>query len=385
MDSDRSIRIATFNVALNRSERGALRRELLSGESRQATRVAQIIQLVRPNVLALLELDWDGSQETLSIFHDSYLMRSWSGTSAIEYPYRRQFPSNTGMPVPFDLNADGEIALPEDAQGFGNHEGQYAFSILSQIPLAWDRSRTFQMLLWSSMPGNLMPIADDATPTGIPPDAKEVLRLSSKNHVDVPLADSELHFIIAHPTPPIFDGPERRNSLRNHDEIRLIADYIGASVPENDEWRTAYLFDDEGTPGGLPDDTPFVVLGDMNADPFDGVSHAGAIWQLLSHPRVHPGAAYGIYTPASRGALQNAARPTADLPEAAEHHVRGRGNSSFHTTVWKLRVDYCLPSRELSVIRTGVFWPTDEHQHAHLVQGTVASDHRLVWADIGGF
>ena len=35
-----------------------------------------------------------------------------------------------------------------------------------------------------------------------------------------------VHFLVSHPTPPVFDGPEDRNGTRNHDEIRFWADYI---------------------------------------------------------------------------------------------------------------------------------------------------------------
>ena len=53
----------------------------------------------------------------------------------------------------------------------------------------------------------------------------DALRLSSKNHVDVPVeVNGEIvHILAAHPTPPVFDGPEDRNGLRNHDEIRFWA------------------------------------------------------------------------------------------------------------------------------------------------------------------
>jgi endonuclease/exonuclease/phosphatase family metal-dependent hydrolase len=72
------------------------------------------------------------------------------------------------------------------------------------------------------------------------------------------------------------------------------------------------------------------------------------------------------------------------MPEAREHERSNprRGNATFHTTVWKLRVDYVLPSAGLATEQTGVFWPVAEHQHAHLVAGTSSSDHRLVWADV---
>lgn len=380
MAETQSVRVATFNASLNRPARGELLAELAGGGSRQAQRVAQVIQLVRPNVLALMELDYDGTQQALDVFHNQYLMQSWNGSTAVHYPYRRQFASNTGIPIPYDLNHDGTIARPEDAQGFGRHEGQYAFSILSQLPLAFEEARTFQTLLWSAMPENLLPIADEQTPTGIRGEAAAILRLSSKNHVDLRLTDSGVHLLLAHPTPPIFDGSERRNARRNHDEIRLLADYLS---PDSSD----YIVDDAGREGGLPASEEFIILGDMNADPFDGVSFRDAIWQLLSHPRVLEDSAYGLLTPASRGGLQNADRPMPDMPEAAaeDERRRPRGNASFHTTVWKLRVDYVLPSVGLPVRSTGVFWPTEEHQHAYLASGTATSDHRLVWADIGLF
>ena len=34
-----------------------------------------------------------------------------------------------------------------------------------------------------------------------------------------------VHFLVSHPTPPVFDGPEDRNGPRNYDEIRFWADY----------------------------------------------------------------------------------------------------------------------------------------------------------------
>jgi hypothetical protein len=53
--------------------------------------------------------------------------------------------------------------------------------------------------------------------------------------------------LLHHPTPPAFDGPERRNVMRNHDEIRLWADYVGCSGAEG----AAYLYDDAGAAGGI--------------------------------------------------------------------------------------------------------------------------------------
>ena len=70
----------------------------------------------------------------------------------------------------------------------------------------------------------------------------------------------------------MFDGPEDRNGTRNHDEIRLWADYVLPS-------RSGYLYDDQ--PPGRAQAGRFVIMGDQNADPFDGDSVAGAAQQLL--------------------------------------------------------------------------------------------------------
>ena len=97
------------------------------------------------------------------------------------------------------------------------------------------------------MPGALLP---DRASTPEPRDwySREelrIFRLSSKSHWDVPIriGGDTVHFLTSHPTPPVFDGPEDRNGRRNHDEIRLFADYITPG-------RAGYLYDDKGRRGG---------------------------------------------------------------------------------------------------------------------------------------
>ena len=53
------VRFATFNAALNRPGRGELAGELEAPSSRQAMRIAEIIQRVRPDVLLINEFDFD--------------------------------------------------------------------------------------------------------------------------------------------------------------------------------------------------------------------------------------------------------------------------------------------------------------------------------------
>ena len=46
------------------------------------------------------------------------------------------------------------------------------------------------------------------------------------------------------------------------------------------------------------------------------------------------------------------------------------------TSPGNLRVDYVLPSADLTVCASGVVWPTEETGPA------MSSDHRLVWIDV---
>jgi len=44
-----------------------------------------------------------------------------------------------------------------------------------------------------------------------------------------------------------------------------------------------------------------------------------------------------------------------------------------------MHIDYCLPSKDLTLRDSGVFWPKPDQPGGDLVS---ASDHRLVWIDI---
>ncbi len=360
------VRVATFNSALERATAGALRAELEAG-SAQAQAVAAIVQRVRPDVLVLQEFDYDPA--ALALFQSAYLNAAQAGGEPIDYPYAWAAPSNTGQPSGVDLDNDGATDGPGDALGFGRHPGHYAFAVLSRYPLQPEALRSFRTLKWRDLPGALLPQTADGPYYS--DAALAVLPLSSKNHVDLPVAlpGGVVHLLIAHPTPPVFDGPEDRNGRRNHDEIRLWADYLDPS-------KGQALVDDAGAAGGLPVTESFVILGDYNADPVDGDSYQGAINQLLAHPRVNPAVATGAQVPRSPGA---AAQP---LAQGAQ------GEPAHHTAGWGLRVDYALPSLDLVVTGSGVFWPAEGEPGADLVGEAgapprpISSDHRLVWVDL---
>ncbi len=365
------IRLAVYNAALFRDEEGGLLRDLSDTTDRQARHVAGIIQLIRPEILALLEFDYDPQGKALELFRKNYLEVSQHDRQPVSYPYAYAFPSNTGIPTLMDLNGDNLVTGPEDAFGYGKFPGQYAFAILSMFPADTDGVRTFRNFLWKDMPGANIPVNPATGQNYYSPEAWEIFRLSSKNHVDVPvrLPGGTLHLLIAHPTPPAFDGPEDRNGKRNADEIRFFADYITPGP------RSEYIYDDEHTFGALPKGEPFVIMGDMNADPADGDSYNHAIRQLLTHPSLHHLAAMEQYVPSSKGSYENA------LKNPRRDHDN-LGNPWHDTSVWGLRIDYVLPSSGTKVIKSGVFWPESTDSSYYLVKDQVSSDHFLVWMDV---
>lgn len=362
-----AVRVATFNTSLNRATAGRLAADLASPGHSQARRIAEIIQRVAPDVILLNEFDHDtlgpgGASLALQRFHDNFLRVPQNGQPALEFPHRFTAPVNTGLnPATevgrgFDFDNNGVIvtqpgseAYGNDCYGFGLFPGQYGMAVLSRLPVEREAVRTFQKILWKELPDPLWP---DRLTTPEPqdwysPEEKEIFRLSSKSHWDLPLrleAGGTLHLLASHPTPPVFDGAEDRNGRRNFEEIRFWKEHLSGG---------SFIRDDAGGFGGLPAGRRFVIVGDLNADPVRGDSFPGAIRQLLEHPRVNPDV-----TPGSGGFGSD----TADFSSG------------------RLRVDYVLPSREgWAVTGSGVFWPRSTEPGGTLVS---ASDHRLVWMDL---
>jgi hypothetical protein len=373
------VRFATFNASLNRSAAGQLITDLSTPNNPQAANVAEIIQRTAPDVLLINEFDYDDSGTALQLFQTNYLSVPHNGAPAIEYPYAYTAPVNTGVPSGFDLDNSGTVGGPGDAFGFGFFPGQFGMAVYSKYPIDTDAIRTFQTFLWKDMPAALLP---DNPLTPEPADyysaaELEVFRLSSKSHWDLPIQVGQrtVHFLVSHPTPPVFDGEEDRNGRRNSDEIRLWADYI---TPAD----SGYIYDDEGVYGGLPRGAHFVVAGDQNSDPMDGDSVPGSIQQLLNDPRVNTNR-----TPSSIGAVQASVQQGG----ANETHLSPPRNDTADfsdTEPGNLRVDYLLPSTTLSIRSTAVFWPPTYNSLHRLVYdpsfpfGVASSDHRLVRVDV---
>jgi Endonuclease/Exonuclease/phosphatase family len=374
--SQATVRFATFNASLNRNFAGQLIADLSTPANAQAATVAEIIQRIRPDVLLINEFDFDDAGTALRLFQDNYLSIPHNGAAPIFYPYRFTAPSNTGIPSGFDLNNNGVVAGPDDAFGFGFFPGQFGMAVYSRYPIDRNDIRTFQLFRWKDMPGALLP-DDPATPAPrdwYSPAEQAIFRLSSKSHWDVPIeiGHKTVHFLVSHPTPPVFDGPEDRNGTRNNDEIRFWADYI---TPGR---RGRYIYDDSGVRGGLKPGSLFVIAGDQNSDPLDGDSIPGSIQQLLDHPLVNT-----KVTPESPGAVeQNALQGGANLTH--------RSDPRFDTADFadsapgNLRADYVLPRKNLKIRDAGVFWPLMSDPLFRLVGifPFPSSDHRSVWVDL---
>ncbi|MFE1169037.1 endonuclease/exonuclease/phosphatase family protein [Nocardiopsis sp. NPDC058789] len=375
------VRFATFNTALERGEQGALVEELATPDSEQARNVAEIIQHVRPDVLLVNEFDYDEEGAGPRLFQDNYLSVGQSGAAPIEYPYVYTAPVNTGVASGVDLNGDGRAVTEpggpdyaEDAFGYGLFPGQYGMVVYSMYPIVTDEVRTFQNFRWADMPDALLPTDPETGEPFYSEEALEVLRLSSKSHWDVPIDTGRgrpVHLLASHPTPPTFDGPERRNVARNHDEIRFWADYV---TPRG----ASYVYDDRGVRGGLAPGSPFVIAGDLNADPNDGDGHPEAVTQLLEHRHVvdvRPSSQGGRGAAQRQGGANEDHEGDPELDSADFNDVPGPGN---------LRVDYVLPSRSLPARGSGVFWPTVDDPLFRLTGDYPfpSSDHRLVWVDL---
>lgn len=405
------VRFATFNASLNRNFEGQALADLsapydpaeadtaLRLRRAQAANVAEIIQRVRPEVLLINEFDYvdgplDGNALT-DAFQANYLGVSQSGQAPIHYDHVFVAPSNTGIHSGFDLNNNGAVVSTplaagygDDALGFGEFPGKFGMAVFSQHPIRYSQVRTFQDFKWADMPGALLPTYPASWPVaelrGLPwyTDAElAVLPLSSKSHWDIPIriGNRTVHFLASHPTPPVFDGDEDRNGRRNFDEIRLWADYIEGGDAAD------YIYDDDGKRGGLKAGESFVIAGDQNSDPLDGDSRPGAIQQLLNSPLVNTSV-----TPQSAGAVE-----ASQLQGGI--NLTHRSDPRFDTADFadfapgNLRADYVLPSSDLQITGSAVFWPLQAETQLFRLTGVFtpslpggfpSSDHRLVWVDV---
>ena len=239
----------------------------------------------------------------------------------LNYHYHFAAGPNAGLMTDIDLDGDGKLGGPGDAQGYGRFYGQGSMAILSRHPIDIPQVQDFSPFLWKDLPGNIFPqVQSQPFPSTA---AYDIQRLSSNGHWVVPIDHSDLgrfHILTFHASPPVFDGPEDRNGRRNHDEVAFWLRYL------------------DGAFGPTPT-IPFVLLGDANLDPDKGDGRSVAIQHLLDH-----------------SLLQD------PLPNST---------TVEWTQTGKLRADYALPSQDWLILDAQV---TPENP--------TASRHHLVWVDL---
>ena len=356
-----TLRVAAYNVDLAARGPGMLLKELGGKPKPAALAAVAAIRAARPDVLVLHRFDHDPRGRAL----DAFAALLAAGEGGIDYPHRFAAPVNAGRPSGLDLDGDTLRMGPGDALGWGRFPGHGGMAILSRLPLDAAGARSFRRFLWRDLPGADLPARPDGSPH-FGAAALEVLPLSSRSHWDVAVIlpdGGRLHLLTAHPTPPLYDGPERLNRRRNADELRFWAAYLDG---------TAFA-DDAGRVAAAPD-APLVLLGDFGLDPFDGSGDGGAIAALLAHPRLtdpRPASAGAAEAAAVQGGANARHRGPPALDTADFRDDRGPGN---------LRTTYVLPGRGLEVLDAGVLWPAAEDPLAAVL--AAGSPHRLVWVDL---
>jgi hypothetical protein len=327
------LRVATWNVGLDRTGPGLLVEDLSEGEDPQIAAVVRVLVALDADVILLTAVDYDRGGVALGLLADRL------AAAGQDFPVRFALRPNTGMQTGFDVDGNGRTGDPRDAQGFGLFSGQSGMAILSRWPVDAEGVRDFSGLLWRDLPWAKLPEME--------PGLTEVQRLATTGFWDVPviIPEGPLHLLVWHATPPVFDGPEDRNGKRNHDEAAFWRLFLAGDLPM------------------APPAAPFVLMGDGNLDPADGDGLRDGIAGLLTHP-----------------ALQDP-RPRGSHGRVEAAHA---GDPALDTVLYDnlggLRLDYVLPGAGLKVTGSGVLWPKQTDPLA--ADLAAASRHFPVWVDL---
>src|SRR5437762_1188884 len=162
------LKIVTFNAALFRDQPGQLLIDLSQPADSQIKSIAEIIQRTNPDILLINEFDYSPDNAAVDLFQSilgtpQNNLNLPTSAQPILFPYRRAFPSNTGIPSGFDLNNNGKVVTTigssgyaDDAFGFGAFPGQHAIALFSKYPILDSQIRSFQFFKWKDMPGSLL-------------------------------------------------------------------------------------------------------------------------------------------------------------------------------------------------------------------------------------
>jgi len=313
-------RICLFHSELSRKAPGLLYRDITKNAPSVLVAAHRIAE-GRCDVLGLLGFDYDFHGVALSSFADTIV--TLGGPT---YPYRFSQRPNVGWPSLVDLNMDGRLGTPDDAQSYGRFSGEGGMAILSRFPIHEAGVKDFSTILWRDLPWATLP----ETPDGpfFSDDVLATHRLSTTGHWSIPIDvnGTFVNVLIYHASPPVFDGPEDRNGLRNADETLFWTHYIAQNDPSG-----------------------FVILGAANLDPLKGDGRSQAIRTLLETPQL-------------------------------QDPFKGVTRQESLTVDWTdldlglMRTDYILPATDFDVDAAGTIWPEANAKDA--------SRHALIWVDL---
>ena len=282
------LRLATWNADLSRDGPGLLLRDILSAKDPEVEAVVQGLLKIRPDIVLLTRFDHDLNGAALGALADRL------AAGGLDYPHRLAPAQNRGLPSGLDLDGNGRLGDPDDAQGYGRFSGDGAMAILSRLPLTMERD--FSGYLWADLP--------NARLAHVPKAALPVHRLSSSAHWQVGVAGLTLLAWTA--TPPLFGA---RNPDRNHDETAFWLHLLNGQLPMP------------------PPSAPFVLIGLPNIGPSQG--DPAALRALAAHPALQPpvhGASAMLKTgPAAISLIQPSAglqvRASGLYPDTAAHRM----------------------------------------------------------------
>jgi hypothetical protein len=312
-----------------------LLRDIQRDEDPNIAAIISVIQTIDPDILLLTDFDYDADHLALGAFAQA--LGGYTHTFTTE--------PNTGQATGLDLDENGYLGDARDAMAYGRFAGDGGMAILSRFSIG--KVTDLSATLWRDVPGATLPIHSQAE------QVYAIQRLSNGGHWIVPVTtpDGPLSLLAFSASPPVFDGPEDRNGLRNRDELRM--------------WNLVL----DGYAGETP--AHFVIAGNANLDPVDGDGYAEDMAAFLADPRLQDPqpASEGAMRAADPDHLGNPAHDTADWPD---------------TRPGNLRVSYVLPAATWTVIGAGVFWPAPDDPLIAILgdDGLLAGPHRLVWADI---
>ena len=334
--------VATYDVNLTHSGPGITLQHLTRTDDAQVEAEIAVLAHLNADILLLTNIDYDFNGEALAALQKRLRMVGVIYTDALALQ------PNTGIPTWLDLNHDGVLSGPRDAQAYGRFPGQSGMAILSRFPIDRGHIVNLTNLLWKDLPG-----------ANLPPDMtlpEQLLqRLSTAGHYVVPVVydkGKSLNLMAWFATPPMFDGPEDRNGRRNADETALWLHLLAGDLPDGPS--ATYK----------PPAAPYVLIGEPNIDPDDGEGLRGPLQTLLASHYVQDPKPKGSSGRIDAGQTGDPALDTALVGKSATG----------------LRLDMILPSPDIKVKEAGVMWPASDDPFAATL--ALASHHRPVWVKI---